>query len=234
MNTSEPSADMTDLALILTIMLLTGLFGGLVNYVMRERGTFQKEKCLRYMITGVAATFLVPLFLNLGESQVFKNLTSGADDRIYEYFTFVGFCLVAAIYSRSFIQSISSKIIKDVNETKEKLDQSIKKSEKVQSLLVDLDDDIEEDELLSTEQTRVLGSLTAQEKKIMHVFASGGRKFRSMDSLHHETSLPMAQVEVALNHLNKKQLLDSLDTKNKIVWFLTHEGRLVARNTKGE
>ena len=94
------------------IILFAGIFGGVVNYftVHTKREAGSNRKCWGTVLAGIAASCLVPLFLSMISSDLIVN--SRKDDKYY--FVFAGLCLVAAIFSRRFINSMSKRILEQV------------------------------------------------------------------------------------------------------------------------
>lgn len=91
------------------IMVACGAFGGFLNY-LNDFDTIENEKKnkqirFKYILLGIGAAFLIPLFLNMISSDIIRS-TDPAD-----YLIFAGFCLVAAIFSRRFISTIGDRIL---------------------------------------------------------------------------------------------------------------------------
>ncbi len=101
------------LILVIGIMLLMGGFGGLVNY-LQNRKSDPESDALGSVAGGIAAAFLVPLFLQMISSNLFEK---SQKDHI-QLFVFAGFCLIAAIVSKSFLQTVAQRVLQLVNETK--------------------------------------------------------------------------------------------------------------------
>ena len=94
---------------LIFIMIACGAFGGFLNY-LNDFDTVQNEKKnnrirFKYILLGIGAAFLIPLFLNMISSDIIRS-TDNAD-----YLIFAGFCLVAAIFSRRFISTIADRIL---------------------------------------------------------------------------------------------------------------------------
>jgi hypothetical protein len=101
-------------------MIATGLVGGYVNFLLgdidireeldtnNERISVRQMPMYGYLITGIVASLIVPLFLSLAKSDLLKTILEWkASERVTDLFIFSGFCLVAAISSRNFIRAIS-------------------------------------------------------------------------------------------------------------------------------
>jgi ABC-type siderophore export system fused ATPase/permease subunit len=103
------------------IILLAGIYGGIVNYftLYNQKESGSNRKFCGAILAGVAASFMVPLFLSMISSDLIEN--SRKDDKYY--FVFAGLCLVAGIFSRRFINSIGKKILDQVEKANEKINQ---------------------------------------------------------------------------------------------------------------
>src|SRR6266496_103672 len=97
---------------LIVIMLCAGAFGGYLNYLHNFDTIANEEKDsrikLKYVLLGIGSAFLVPAFLKMIASDLIKN--SEQYDNI-SYLIFAGFCLIAAIFSRRFINTIGEKIL---------------------------------------------------------------------------------------------------------------------------
>jgi hypothetical protein len=121
------------MGLLLLVIVLSGLAGGLASYLVRDQtdvsstGAQQATTLLGALLAGVVASFCVPLFLLLTQSKLLEGLLDDAiktDQKgLLQYdldllYT-AGFCLIAAYSARAFLQSISSKILHEVQEAKQ-------------------------------------------------------------------------------------------------------------------
>jgi tetratricopeptide (TPR) repeat protein len=113
------------IALIVTIMIVAGIFGGLVSHAMSD--SKQTGGLRRSIVIGVGASLLVPVFLDMISSDLVVSSTQNPDRLL----VFAGFCLIASIFSRKFITTISNKLIE---EKLEKVDRKIEKMEQSQEL----------------------------------------------------------------------------------------------------
>jgi predicted transcriptional regulator len=101
--------------LIITI-ISSGVLGGTVNffqqYSKENKGWVNYIRCI---VIGLGASFLVPLFLQM----ISSNLVDNAKLNDKDLLVFIGFCLIASIFSRRFIETIGDKVLKQVQEAKE-------------------------------------------------------------------------------------------------------------------
>ena len=109
---------MTDgihLAVVVGIMFVCGTLGGLVNYWGESIPDAEKRPVLKRISAGIAAALVVPLFLNM----ISSSLLGDSQSKPLSLFVFAGFCVVAAISSKAFIESISKKLISRVDHVEE-------------------------------------------------------------------------------------------------------------------
>jgi hypothetical protein len=92
----------------LTIMLGAGVFGGVVNYYLAKPDEVPRPDLRRSVVVGIAASFLVPLFLNMISSDLMDQIRNGDASKA---FVLVGFCLIAAISSAAFIRTLSDRVL---------------------------------------------------------------------------------------------------------------------------
>lgn len=99
--------------LVLGIMVTAGILGGIANYFLAERhAEFAWRDLFKYAVLGVVAALMVPLFLNM----ISSNLLDLARTRPINLFVFAGFCLIAVIFSRRFLENLSTKLIQQVSQ----------------------------------------------------------------------------------------------------------------------
>ncbi len=115
---------------LFSLITISGFIGGIVNYFMiadsSKKLLMQKKEgqhapkmsfvFWRCVIVGLGASILVPLFLQMISSNLVQDVLNCRVDKI---FVFVGFCVVASIFSRRFIVSIGEKLLKELEETKQ-------------------------------------------------------------------------------------------------------------------
>ena len=98
--------------IIIIIIILAGAFGGWLNYLhhfdINIEDSEEKKMKVKYVCLGIGSAILVPAFLKMIASDLIKP-TEQYDN--VNYLIFSGFCLVAAIFSRRFINSIGEKIL---------------------------------------------------------------------------------------------------------------------------
>jgi len=100
------------LCVLVIIIIVIGAFGGLLNYLHNfdkaDKGKCDRIVMRKYILLGVGAAILVPVFLKMIASDLINR--SNSYDNI-NYLIFAGFCLVAAIFSKQFISTIGDRIL---------------------------------------------------------------------------------------------------------------------------
>ena len=113
------------LSTVVAIMLAAGLSGGLVNWALTSSDGSDKRPWWSHVLTGIAGAFLVPLFLHITSSDLLAKLSDGSGAGGSTSLVFAGFCLVAAISSKAFIQSLSKRVLQMAEEAKKTADEAV-------------------------------------------------------------------------------------------------------------
>lgn len=99
----------THLIIVVGIIISAGGFGGLLNYLHNfdtyNEAPENNSSITKYVLLGIGAAFLVPAFLKM----ISSNLLNSPDNN--DLLIFAGFCLVASIFSKRFINTIGEKIL---------------------------------------------------------------------------------------------------------------------------
>jgi hypothetical protein len=233
--------------LIIIIVFIGGL-AGLSNYLNYSFKITEKNKeknkevsnnkfeIWKYIVSGIGASILVPLLLNMLSSNLIKETK---DFEQINYFVFAGFCFVAGYFSERFINSMGAKILKDLEETNEKVDKAIstvKDNEEKIDFIVDAESESDDSELenkidfnnLVVQNSFADDDFKTQTDKILKSFL-GKYRFRTSKNISKQLNYSITLVEVTLEELQKAGILKKFITKNDIVlWGLTKVGTLMA------
>lgn len=101
-------------------MILSGIVGGFINYYLNSPP--EDESVHKSILLGIGASLLVPLFLNI----ISSNLIEQCKSDMYKLLVFAGFCLVAAIFSKSFINTVSESALKVLKKEVNELQKEVK------------------------------------------------------------------------------------------------------------
>jgi hypothetical protein len=103
---------------IVGIMVAAGIIGGTVNVALGRPASFVPREWLWSVAAGVGAALLIPLFMSIVSSDLLTNMSDGDPSRhANEILIFAGFCLLAAISSKVFIQTITDEVLQKVTKS---------------------------------------------------------------------------------------------------------------------
>jgi hypothetical protein len=163
--------------LIITI-ISAGIFGGTVNffqlYSKNNKGWINFWKCV---IIGLGASFLVPLFLQM----ISSNLVESSKTNDKDLLVFLGFCLIAAIFSRRFIETIGERILKQVAEAKQTAESAkeiAETSKEEVELLTSKSTEVDESETISPDNETTTTTTTSSTTTTTTEAPNSNREYR--------------------------------------------------------
>lgn len=218
--------------IIIIIIFGTGLFGGLTNYFMTfDKELDQRERTVKFIASiflSVCASLTVPLFLqilsnNLLDTFSFKN-----------YLIFAGFCILASVYSKRFLEDVYSKLEKldkkvDSTriETKEKVDNVSKKAEEAIKKVDDLEESIELIEDLeiptgikdSIMQIRNISFTNSEVETVVKSLISSKYSLRTIQGISKETEISTDKIKYLLDNLLEQGFIErKVGSNGKDLW----------------
>ncbi|MDP2181899.1 MAG: hypothetical protein Q8K99_04935 [Actinomycetota bacterium] len=219
-------------------MLASGVLGGLVNYYLLEQTQDDNMPWWQCMAVGIAAAFIVPLFLNMISSGLISDVLGSSSEPgdPSKLFVLAGFCLVAAISSRQFINTVSQRVLEAAREAKEDAAEARATLEQVIEP-EDVDDRSGTAGFAATAEFAVTGvaqqgpPLSEDEIKVMQVMANSSFALRSLSGLAKQAEIDPNRTRIALVSLVEKGFVGEGATQSGYPrWFLTTKGRIgVAR-----
>ncbi len=199
--------------LIFLVIIVFGSLGGIIghfyNFDELSQGPGQKfPHWARSVIAGVAAAFLVPLFLTMASSKLVEKIISGDVINVSNLFVFIGFCIAASVSSRRFIGSISKQLhdkIQNFEETAERADRAVKEVEDV----------LNEDEVGDVETVPQVANieLTEENTKLIESFRANPLMRRSISGLSRDTGIPYNSTKEQLDELMSKKVVEKVQTQ---------------------
>ena len=234
---------------LIMVMIATGIAGGLAGYfISLDRGTAKQEPSddsrvkavaswFKYVFLGVIAAFIVPLFLSLAKSDLVTNLlndgTTSADPKASpsDIFVFAGFCLVAAISSRTFIQSISDRILREAREARKTAEAAQAQAEEIADTIVEPEPEEESERQIEMASAPAAPEVELDDhgRAILRGLRDRGYTLRSVSGLARDTGLDKQEVIDRLQQLSTNGLVRMVPTKKKgkvrIRWTITPAGR---------
>lgn len=123
--------------------------------------------------------------------------------------------LIAALFSRSFLENLYSKILQKAQDAEDKAD----RNEEVAS-----EPELSDDEVATTEKKD--GDLSEDDRKVLNAFNTSRYAYRSLSGLAKEAQLTKQEVQGILKDLMAKGFVGQLIGKdNRMLWFLTERGK---------
>lgn len=208
-------------------MLLTGLVGGLLNYLRTRTDDAQSANLWQSVLGGVIAAFLVPLFLNMISSSLLDAIRGTGSDAAdpSKLFIFAGFCLLAAVSSRSFIATLSDRLLKETKAAR----QEIKQIKREVEPIVEKETEKEPGEGRPLSASEPGGTLGEDARKVLKALASGRFTLRTRTGITQETGIEKDLVDKTLGELvkmglaRKVQVMVNGQVKNR--WHISAKGR---------
>lgn len=223
------------------MILVAGLFGGLLNFLLyKERDLLDPAATLEpvrgrgtavllagNLVLGVGAAFLVPLFLHVIGSDLFTTMsgTSAEEPRYPQLLIIGGFCLVASMSARSFIKSVSERVLRKA-ENAERLAGEAK--HEVSQAQVVLDRLIEpEGERTAANVESTSEELLPDDYEVLKALVRVPYVLRTSAGIGHESGIKNS--DGVLASLKDRKLTGTIsmtgpDGKERTYWYITARG----------
>lgn len=211
------------------IMLFAGILGGFINFYRDEWGFYIKERIkTKLILSGIGASFLVPLFLNT----ISSGLLESSKERPSDYFIIAGFCLVSAILSYRFIDSIGEVVMKKIKTNEERID---KITTVVNEVKEELDVTNTEGEIDDTKTKIKDESIDNDSIALLEAFTKSKFAFRSVFGLAKQVNREIGKVRENLEDLQIKGYVIRVMRKPEVFrWQLTGKGKELVSGIVGE
>lgn len=216
---------MVGFVLVLTfVMLVAGVFGGLVNFYLLNQNNRDTTAMLRSVVVGVGAAFLVPVLLDLvGSSIVTQSQNDPGQLLIY-----TGLCLIAAIASRVVVTNKLDRTLLAADSAKSGVEDLRVQVKQLQQSILPLIETETEIELARDEEQELLDSLDVASTQVLKALGTGRYIFRTQESLLKELELEDNDIIKSLNVLMTKGLTSKVNSSWGLRWHLTERGRHLA------
>lgn len=199
---------------IIIIMLLVGMFGGIVNYLLKGSKKDDAMLCrdlVKSIFVGIGASFLVPLFLNMISSDIIEQAKT--NDQML--LVFIGFCLIASVSSKSFINSMSDKILKELSNKINDVEENIKPI--IHNSYEPISD--------YNKMRGIYDLLESTEIKILESIENSKYVYRTINALVKELQEEEETVRSNIQSLIEKGLIKSKLIKNTDMYYITMKGK---------
>lgn len=208
--------------ILVAIMLMAGVFGGLLNYYMQAQIDSENTSMPYTLLGGLAASCLVPFILFL----ISNDLVVDSQDKPGGILIFAGISLIAAISSRFVLTTPSKRILQDSKRARDQVEEMMTELRLMQreiEPLLDTEiegDDAEEQIVLAPDE-----DLDVTTANVLTALGNGRYIFRSLKGLSAETELDEHTTSKTLSIIVARDLGGKVLGKKGTRWFITAKGR---------
>jgi len=215
--------------LLIVVMLVAGLVGGGLNYFRSQTEDAPSADPRQSLLGGVIASFLVPLFLNMISSNLLDAIkgTANTAGDVSKLFVFAGFCLLAAVSSRSFIATLTDRVLKEAKATR----QEVKQIKSEVEPIIDKETEKEPQEI-SPLTVSVADNISTNDdvRKVLNALANSRFTLRTRTGIVQETHIDQVEVDRILATLVETGLAGRAEImvhgKPKTRWYINEKGRI--------
>jgi YEATS-Like-Associating Three TM/Sugar-specific transcriptional regulator TrmB len=239
---NQAMPDSSSILIVLMIIAIGGAIGGFAAYLTAPKDAEKKEgdtnSLGRYMLLGLMASGCVPLFLSLVQSDLVKGLFGTGRSLPFEkYLVFLGLCLIAAFSARTFLESVSRRVLRDLENVKEKQENI---AQQVQEA-VEIADETRAKPIDATRQAAAVAQVDSadlpgtNELERRALGAMTKTTFRTATGIAIDVGIPRSQIGEVLDSLADKGLivLTQSPTTKGARWKIAPQG-IAALNQAGE
>ena len=207
---------------LVTIILMAGVFGGLLNYYMQAQVDAENSSMPRSILGGLAGAFIVPLVLFFVSSDLVIESQGDPSGMLI----FAGFCLIAAWASRFAMSTVTKRIMEETHMARSRTDELMIELRLIQrelEPLLDMEtegDDGEESTALAPEE-----ELDVTTANVLTALGNGRYIFRSLKGLCQETSLDEHTLSKTLGIIVARDLGGKILSKKGTRWYISQKGR---------
>lgn len=197
-----------------TIIVAAGAVGGTVNWLQVPKSDERPALAwFRLVVPGIAAAGLIPLFLRTISSTLATGLLEG-DWKATDPYVFAGFCLLAGVTSRTFIQRLSDSVLRKLEDDARQTRADLAAIEAAVDEGVADDDD-------PADQTPP----TEEEKKLLQAMVHPQFKLRSISGVAKQAGgRPKEDIRTELGKLAQRSLVKEVQGRKGARWVITSRG----------
>ncbi len=251
-NTSQAaaSAGTTDgsgpIIYIALIVLVAGLVSGIAAYLTQPVQNDPAQPPLphtpwyTFCLLGLIAAACVPLFLSVVKSDIMTVILGGGAAMVGALLIFLGFCLLAAFTGRAFLDSLSRRILQQMENIRERQNQAAQERQEIREVAERADakaeivaEAVDEQnapaamELAAADMVPAadLPTVVDVERKIVQ--ALGKKDYRTVSGVTEDSGLSRDEVKRRLQELALKGVATTTtsSTTGGVRWKLTPAGR---------
>jgi hypothetical protein len=218
-------------------MIASGVLGGAANYLLLHKDDPEYAKRSRSFVLGLVASLLAPLFLKTVSSDMVDKITtirygSGIP---FEFFVFVSFCLLVAVFSRTFAETVAKRLAAEVEKAKRESQEARTRAtlaedraSQVEPVLRQVMEERTEP-LPESARNSIPPSLQDlpvdhADRELLKALLNGQYSYRTVSSLAEEVQMEEPDAVKRLERMREQALAGKKTTPTRNLWFLTDKG----------
>ncbi len=211
--------------LLALLMILAGILGGVASYfIYIGDKPVATSGILRQILISLAASFLIPLFLQMVSSTILANSRTEP----LQYFVLFSFCLIGALFSTRFIQTVGERVLQDMERKYDELYRS------VETIMTNETEPVETKPEVYNVKGRGLDNnpaaaartdISDNELNVLRAIRKSSYTFRNIMGISADAALDLPEVKEHLSSLQKKGLVERKPGGTE--WYITAAGKKV-------
>ncbi len=226
-----------NIILMLVAMIGSGLLGGAANFLLLHKDDPEYAKRSRSFVLGLVASLLVPLFLKAIASDMVDRITtihygSGIP---FDFFVFASLCLLAAVFSRTFAETVAKRLAAEVEKAKRESQEAQTRAalaeERASQAEPVLRQEMEQrtEPLPESARRSIPPSLQDlpvdhTDRELLQALFRGQYSYRTVSSLAGEVQMEESDAVRRLERMREHALAGKKTTPTRNLWFLTDKG----------
>jgi hypothetical protein len=213
---------MTPPQIIITIIVAAGLLGGLTNFFLFYNFDNNKKECwisfLKTIFLSICASVTVPLFLQIISNNLL-DISNGSPFPYKNYFL-AGFCVLAAFYSKRFLDDLYAK----VNKAEMKAEEAKQIAENAEQKNQEIDDVESIINEINLDRTLINEYSENDIKKIVRAILESKYTYRTIAGIEKATEIQEETIKVILELLKNAGFAESKKNKRgNDIWKIIYK-----------
>jgi hypothetical protein len=241
--------------IVALVILLTGVTGGLVQYLTTElppsedgagpqgEAPPQPPRSLSHMLLlGVVAAACTPLFLSIVQTRLLEDIFRGGAQRYQSLLIFAGFCLVAALSARRFLDGLTNNLLTRVQNAEVSANQARRSAEQAAADVQEIAEEVNpeaadnpaappppEADAAVPALDQPLVSLLPEERRALNAMTT--RTYRTRTGIAEDAGIARSRISELLEGLFSRGLVAPARSPNTggARWVITERGRQALR-----
>jgi hypothetical protein len=223
--------------LLLVAMIGSGVLGGAANYLLLHKNDPEYAKRSRSFVLGLVAALLAPLFLKTISSDMVDKISTirYGSGMPFDFFVFISFCLLVAVFSRTFAETVAKRLAAEVEkakrESQEAQTRAVLAEEKAREVepVLRHEMDLRTEPLPESARASIPPSLQDlpvdhTDRVLLKALSEGQYSYRTVSSLAEEVEMEEHDAVRRLERMREQALAGKKTTATRNLWFLTDKG----------